>query len=140
MWRELVEHISTKCEFSTPATREQLADLEGALGITLPEELTELLSESNGIGGPWGLRVVWSTDQIKKQNLEFRSFPDFAELYMPFDTLLFFGDEGGGDQYAFVINAGEIRRPDIFLWEHESDSRVWFSNNLEMYLRKALAA
>ncbi|MGW0081206.1 hypothetical protein [Streptomyces sp. NPDC003393] len=34
----------------------------------------------------------------------------FPGLYTPFDSLLFFGDNGGGDQFAFVPTP---ERPDI---------------------------
>ena len=43
--------------------------------------------------------------------LIFRANADFAELYMPFDALLFFADAGNGDQFAYAIQAGAIRRP-----------------------------
>nr|WP_280703686.1 hypothetical protein [Kitasatospora sp. GP82] len=46
--------------------------------------------------------TVWAIEQIVEQNLYFRSDGSFARLYMPFDALLFFGDNGGGDQFAFV--------------------------------------
>lgn len=35
-----------------------------------------------------------------------RGLPAAAQLYMPFDALLFFGDNGGGDQFAFVQTPG----------------------------------
>ena len=79
--------------------------------------------------------TVWSLEQIVQQNLYFRTAPDFAGLYMPFDPLLFFGDKGGGDQFAFVVTP---RRPDIFVWDHESDSRRWVANDLSDYLGRSL--
>ena len=51
-----------------------------------------------------------------------------------FDPLLFFADAGNGDQFAFVITAGKIRRPDIFAWDHENDSRTWVAPSLAKYL------
>jgi hypothetical protein len=53
---------------------------------------------------------------------------------MPFDNLLFFADAGNGDQFAFPIQAGEVRRPDVFCWNHEDDSRIWVAPSLEKYL------
>lgn len=38
---------------------------------------------------------------------------------MPFDSLLFFGDNGGGDQFALVVAP---ERDDIFVWGHETDA------------------
>jgi hypothetical protein len=53
---------------------------------------------------------------------------------MPFDHLLFFADAGDGDQFAFGILNGEIRNPDIFVWNHENDSRTWVAPSLDVYL------
>ncbi|MDQ4123150.1 MAG: SMI1/KNR4 family protein [Acidobacteriota bacterium] len=54
---------------------------------------------------------------------------------MPFDSLLFFADAGNGDQFAFRILKGEIRRNDVFVWNHEDDSRTWVASNLKQYLQ-----
>jgi hypothetical protein len=64
----------------------------------LPRQLAELLLECDGVTGEHDLGLVWPVERVKKDNLEFRSDPDFASLYMPFDPLLFFADAGNGDQ------------------------------------------
>ncbi len=81
--------------------------------------------------------TVWPIHQIVESNLLFWSDQRFAQLYMTFDAFLFFGDNGGGDQFAFVQKP---ERPDIFVWEHESDSRRWVANNLQDYLGRSLQA
>ncbi|MFK8908379.1 SMI1/KNR4 family protein [Streptomyces sp. YS-3] len=113
-----------------------LADAEQRLGREVPAELRELLLESNGIIGRSAVDTVWPVEQIVEQNLLFRSDGSFAELYMPFEALLFFGDNGGGDQFAFVQTP---QRPDIFVWEHETDSRRWVARDLRDYLGRSLA-
>jgi SUKH superfamily protein len=92
--------------------------------------------ETNGMVGVYGTDVVWSLDRIVEQNLLFWSPDTFPDLYMPFDPLLFFGDNGGGDQFAFVLMP---ERPDIFVWDHEDDSRLWAARELEDYLHRSLA-
>lgn len=92
--------------------------------------------ETDGIVGEYGTDVVWSLDRILEQNLLFRSPDTFPDLYMPFDPLLFFGDNGGGDQFAFVLTP---ERPDIFVWDHEDDSRLWAARELKDYLHRSLA-
>ena len=77
---------------------------------------------------------MWSTERIQQDNIEFRTTEDFKDLYMPFDSLLFFADAGNGDQFAFTVLNGEIRRNDIFVWNHENDSRTWAASNLKQYL------
>ena len=66
--------------------------------------------------------------------VKFRSKTDFRQLYMPFDSLLFFADPGNGDQFAFPIQSSSIRRADVFVWNHEDDSRTWVAPSLEKYL------
>ncbi len=133
-WRELVQRLTTDCEFSQPATAAQIAAAERTLGTTLPRDLSSLLSESNGITGPYGLGLVWPLERIEAENTAFRSNADFRELYMPFDHLLFFADAGNGDQFAYPVLAGEVRRDDVFVWNHEDDSRTWAAPSLERYL------
>ncbi|MGW1513594.1 SMI1/KNR4 family protein [Streptomyces sp. NPDC002394] len=113
-----------------------LADAEHRLGRELPAELRQLLLESNGIIGRIAVDTIWPVEQIAEQNLLFRSDSSFAQLYMPFDALLFFGDNGGGDQFAFVRTP---QRPDVFVWEHETDSRRWVARDLRDYLGRSLA-
>src|SRR5262245_22851149 len=133
-WRELVQRLTPDCEFSPPATAAQIAAAEQALGAALPADLRSLLLESNGVAGLYGLGLVWPLERIEADNLAFRSNPDFCELYMPFDPLLFFADAGNGDQFAFCVLAGEVRKDDVFVWDHESDSRTWVAPTLERYL------
>ncbi|BAU85302.1 SMI1/KNR4 family protein [Streptomyces laurentii] len=50
---------------------------------------------------------------------------------MPFDPLLFFGEAGNGDLFAFLAR---IDRPDVVVWNHELDSRTWVAPSLTTYL------
>ena len=134
MWREFIQSLSGDCTFNSPAAPAAIAAAERYLKIGFPAELLELLSESNGVQGQYGLGLIWPVERILADNLSFRTRPDFREIYMPFDHLLFFGDAGNGDQFAFSICAGAIRRPDVFAWDHENDSRPWVAPSLRIYL------
>ena len=131
MWRELVARLTPDHKFATPATRHEIESVESSLGCTVPEELSSALIESNGIEGPYGLGLIWSTQQIIERNEELRRHPDFPILYMPFDHLLFFADAGNGDYFGYPVLGGEVRRPDVFVWNHEDDSRTWFASSLQ---------
>jgi hypothetical protein len=133
MSRESLQKLSSDITFHSPATDDEIDRIATELGVALPAELRSILSASNGIEGEYGLGLLWNADRIIQDNKQFRSSPDFAELYMPFDCLLFFGDAGNGDQFAFPIQAGNITRPDIFVWNHEDDSRSWVAPSLETY-------
>jgi hypothetical protein len=137
-WHTLIDHLSSNCEFRPPATPDQIAAAEAALCVTLPDPLKSLLLESNGIVGETGEHLIWKIERIQKDNLSFRQNFAFAEQYMPFDPLFFFADAGNGDQFAYRILAGVIRYPDIYVWNHEDDSRVWVAQSLDRYLTEAL--
>lgn len=97
----------------------------------MPGQLAALLRESNGVDGEYGLGLIWPIERITADNLDFRNTAEFAHLYMPFDPLLFFADAGNGDQFALVPRTG---RPDVFVWDHENDSRTWVAPGLSEYL------
>jgi hypothetical protein len=133
MWRERIQSLKAKAEFAEPASAALIADVENALSLRLPAELAAILKESDGVCGEYGLGILWPVERLKGANQEFRSLPDFQDLYMPFDSLLFFADAGNGDQFAYAILNGEVRRNDIFIWEHETDSRTWVAPSLEVF-------
>ncbi|MGW5342865.1 SMI1/KNR4 family protein [Streptomyces sp. HUAS TT3] len=134
MWLELImEHAGA--ETTPPATPSELERLETALGQPLPNSLRSLLLETNGVSDEYGNCAVWGVDQIIEVNLAFRSDPSYRALYMPFESLMFFGESGGGDQFAFVRTPS---RDEVFAWDHETDSRIWISPGLDSFLRSAL--
>ncbi len=132
VWRELIAGLSTECTFAEPASDRAVTEAEATLGGPLPEPLAELLRETNGVEGDYGLGLVWPLERIVTDNLLFRSSLEFRDLYMPFDPLLFFADAGNGDQFAFLWTP---RRDEVFCWDHETDSRRWVAPSLDRYLR-----
>jgi hypothetical protein len=140
-WKERIQRWEPKCSFGQPVAPAALASAERSLGVALPEDLKKLLCECDGFTEPTGgFHLVWPAQQIESENLQFRSNPDFRELYMPFDHLLFFGEAGDGDQFAFPICDGAVRRADVFVWNHEDDSRSWVAPRLETYVEWWLGA
>jgi SMI1 / KNR4 family (SUKH-1) len=134
VWRARFQRLDDKCRFSDAASDEEIEAVQKALGIALPDELVALLSETDGVADKHGGWFIWSCKQIRDDNLRFRSHPDFRELYMPFDSLVFFGDAGNGDQFAFPVCGQTIPRRDVFAWNHENDSRTWVAPDLEKFV------
>jgi hypothetical protein len=134
MWRNFIQSHSSDCTFSGPSAIASIDAAQRSLQIEFPAELVELLSESNGVSGEYGLGLVWPVERVVADNVSFRANADFREIYMPFDCLLFFGDAGNGDQLAFSICGGVIRSDDVFVWNHEDDSRTWVAPSLRTYL------
>jgi hypothetical protein len=133
-WKQHIQVICTQANFSEPAEEQALSAAETLLGMRLPESLRELLAESNGVRGEYDLDLIWPIVRIVADNRLFRENESFRTLYMPFDGLLFFADAGNGDQFAFAVAGGQVRRPDIFVWNHEEDSRTWLAKDLLDYL------
>ncbi len=135
MWRDFINNLTTDATFAPGALPSSIAEVESVLAIEFPEQLRTLLLESNGVLGEYELGLVWNLDRIRDDNLHFRNDASFADLYMPFDHLLFFADAGNGDQFAFPIQNGRIQRPDVFVWDHECDDRRWVAGSLKQYIQ-----
>lgn len=135
MWKGAAVGALPNVGLRPPVDETALADAERRLGRNLPAQLAALLLETDGVTGAHAKDAVWPLARIVERNLLFWSPDAFPGLYMPFDALLFFGDNGGGDQFAFVLTP---RRPDIFVWDHEDDSRLWAARELDDYLHPSL--
>ncbi|WP_084465297.1 SMI1/KNR4 family protein [Nocardia salmonicida] len=93
--------------------------MEGQFGQPVPNELRDLLRHTNGVQAEWGSGLVWPVQEIIDQKIEFRRDAEFAELYMSFEQLMFFGDNGGGDQFCYVrLPSGH--NTGVYVWDHES--------------------
>ncbi|MEK2476212.1 MULTISPECIES: SMI1/KNR4 family protein [Streptomyces] len=137
MWREMISRIADSAELCSPAPDAAVMGVEARFPQELPVNLRQLLNETNGVMDEYGTEIIWSAERILQDNVAFRSEASFRELYMSFDELLFFGDNGGGDQFAFVRSP---RREDVFVWEHETDSRNWVASSLEDYIERSLGS
>ncbi|MGW4533085.1 SMI1/KNR4 family protein [Nocardia sp. NPDC004340] len=139
MWKDLIEKLYDDAEFVAPASDGDIDEIEGRLGQPIPVELRDLLRHTNGVQDEWGSGLVWPVEEIIEQNTVFRNEPDFAELYETFDQLVFFGDNGGGDQFAYV---GESpgQAAGVYVWDHETDERTRVASSLTDYLQRRAAA
>ncbi len=137
-WRTIVQD-NTRADylgwltFGAPASPAELATLAEALGVALPEELGDLLRETNGIADRQG-SFIWPAGEIASTNRAMRTARHYRELYMPFDHLVFFADAGNGDLFAFPIAASRAVGRDVFVWSHEDDSRTWVAPSLVIFL------
>jgi hypothetical protein len=150
IWRDLIEEAFRKRPgeaavspvFDPPATLEALLGAEHGLGVELPGELRALLLETNGVGeamdlpdGPTEIgSLIWPVERILEDNLQFRNGLNYGQIYMPFDHLVFFADAGNGDQFAYAVLDGRVRKSDIFAWNHEDDSRKWVAPSLKIFV------
>ncbi len=134
MWKESVINCSESYEFFEPSSVSLVSKAESQLGLKLPSDLVSCLLETNGVDGEYGLGLVWSISRIVEDNLRFRSNVEFKKIHMPFNHILFFADAGNGDQFFYPIIGNQLSRQDIYIWNHENDSREWVAPSLEKYL------
>jgi len=144
-WRALFERRAERNgaeppRFCAPAREERLAELERELGLTLPAELRVLLATSDGVRNADGGWLVWNVATLVEENRRFRRRTDGLEGYMAFDELFFFSDApGNGDAFAYRLLATDgFQREDIFLWDHEDDSRTHSAEWLRTWAAEAL--
>lgn len=143
-WKEYVANLTTgentsQYSFNSPVPYSLLQNIQIQFGLReLPDELLELYRETNGVdevldGENIG-ELIWTADRVIKTNNEYRSNRDYKGLYMSFDQFLFVADAGNGDLFGFVILDGGFNRNDIFVWNHEDDSRNWVAPNLARFI------
>jgi cell wall assembly regulator SMI1 len=115
-----------------PASSSIIQEAETKLNIELPTDLKGIYSESNGIFMNSGANTILTIQDMIAKNLEMRHAEWCSELYMPFDNLLFFGEAGNGDLWAFGIKMnGDLDDLNIYGWDHEKDARPWVASNIQ---------
>lgn len=73
MWWETISAWTDKASFHEGASTAAIRACEATLGQTLPRDLVELLRESNGVDGEYGLGLVWPVERIQADNVRFRT-------------------------------------------------------------------
>jgi hypothetical protein len=117
----------------------EIERVEKRLGRSLPLPLGEIYRECGGVLARHSTPLVMPLDQLVERNEWLQNTTSIADLYMPFDHLLFFGEEGNGDLYAFPIAMdGGYGNRNIYEWNHENDSRSWRASSVsDLFARLA---
>ncbi|KMK74649.1 SMI1/KNR4 family protein [Alkalihalobacillus pseudalcaliphilus] len=137
MWKNYIQSIAPEHIFHPPANRSRIEAVQNEFNISLPEALIQFYQESNGVEEPFGFHLIWPIEKLRDENQFFRTNLTYRELFMPFDHLLFFSDAGNGDLFAFAISGNNvIEREEIYVWNHEDDSRSWIAPNLKVFLKR----
>jgi hypothetical protein len=140
MWRELIQSLDPSARFTPGASTDELARVEEAIKVRLPEELRELLAESDGVLREDGQHLIWSTDEIVTWNVALRTESGYLETYMPLDALLFFADAGvDGIKFGYGLVQGAVKMTKrIYAWHPIGDDREWKADGVEDYLERWL--
>jgi hypothetical protein len=135
VWKEYVSSFSKDYQFEEPVTEAEILSIKEELFVELPKVLVALYQETNGIYGVYGTSLIWSTKQILKENKFFWSLHENRDFIKPLNDFLFFSDAGNGDLFGFKISNGNIQSEEIYVWNHEDDSRSIISASLEEFVK-----
>ena len=150
-WQEILnKHFvfpdsDTSLEFYPPVSESDIAHAEQEIGVSFPQDLRDLLAETNGVGlhllldkPPDDLLIgylIWPLERIIADNITFRTNSQITSVNMPFDSLLFFSDAGNGDHFGYAILSHQNRVNRIYRWDHENDSRICIAHSLKDFVQ-----
>lgn len=150
-WQEtLNEHFSfpgsdTSLAFYPSVSEQDITRAEQELGVRFPQDLKDLLAETNGVGlhlrldqPPGNMLIgylIWPLERITTDNITFRTNSQITSVNMSFDSLLFFSDAGNGDLFGFAIWNHMNSANRIYRWDHEDDSRSCIAHSLKDFLQ-----
>jgi len=118
MYIELLKQYAANIDslkIQPAVTGDAIHEAEVGLDILFPNELKELLCETNGDN-----YFLLPLEFIIKDNLDFRSMnPEIIEPELfDFSEFLFFATNGCGDYYGYKIEYGIIGSTSIFVFDH----------------------
>ena len=115
-----------------PASEEQLAEVERALGVRLPQSYRTFLREFGG--GNFGLAAIFCAEPNSEWYLPQKQSE--ASHYLP-EALLAFSDDFAGGNYVFKVVDGQARDA-VFYWNQDGgESATEFNDVLEFVARYA---
>jgi hypothetical protein len=109
-----------------PADIKTIREVEGVIGIKLPEELAELYSQTDGASDEWFCFNIMRSDDLLEQNRRIRIDPLFTDHMSMNDLLVFSHSDGNMHFYAITPNGYK----GIYEWNSITDERLWVANNL----------
>jgi hypothetical protein len=150
MWRELISALTADTrpigdlkpgpDFFEGSTPHQLAAVEQHLRFRLPQSLTDLLEESNGVLVTFGQHMVWNTDELVQYNLPGCVIPSFQTDSPGNQCLLFFGDAGvDGIQFGFLVATDGTVSEEVYAWYPISNELVHKASSLQDYIESWLS-
>jgi hypothetical protein len=137
--------LDTSLEFYPPVSERDIALAERELQVSFPQDLKDLLAETNGVGLHLHLEnppddiligyLIWPIGRIISDNINFRTNNQITSIYMHFDGFLFFSDAGNGDLFGFAVLNHRNGDDRIYRWDHEDDSRLCIAHSLKEFVQ-----
>jgi hypothetical protein len=131
--------------FKEPASESMLTALKNQFNLAqLPAELEALYRQTNGVNDCIYIEtidelivsgeIIWPIERVIETNSYHRTSDKYKEIYKSFDNLFFFADAGNGDQFGFETVNGTFEHTDVFVWNHEDDSREWVAPSMKAFV------
>jgi hypothetical protein len=136
LWTTFFERRWPECQLYPPSTDGLLAECETELAFPLPAPLAKLLSECDGVTGPQGEPLIFPLEELVGVNVDMWLNHDYEGVFMPFESLLFFGADKLGNLFAYPVLGERPDKSKIFKWRKDTDSRVFYADGLEQYFYK----
>jgi hypothetical protein len=126
---------SVEIRLADPVDDLVLTRAELQLGLALPHDLRSLLAETDGITDASDVELVWAAERIAEENLGLRRDHETPAVPRGGGDLLFFGDTGTADLFAYRITAdGAVCEPDVYLWKYQPGTARWVASDLQSLL------
>ncbi len=122
MYRELIEKFTKGhnwAKVQQGCDEHQISAAEEYVGYKFPDELKNLLRETNG--DHWFLLSAEEIINNAKTNREvYPEYLDADEFEEKINRYIFFATSGCGDYYCYrILPDGETDSSAIYIWEHE---------------------
>lgn len=146
MWKELIKESQfgrtdteiPEWQYSPGVENTKFKEFEEEFSFPIPRDLKALYRETNGLflsfQEEFSFQIFPKFDELVRTNRIFRG-RDYS-CYMPFEHLLLFCALPNGDWFAFAKNSDGTIRDEIYLWEHETDSRLFVFYSLSQLIEK----
>ena len=139
MYRELLGgYISNHnwARLQNPCSEDDIQATEKYVGFSFPEELKNLLRETNG--DHW---LLMSTSEIREKVKSDRDiYPEYLddeEFEEKIMRYIFFATNGCGDYYCYKVNSDGLTEPSaIYFWQHENFEACKISDSIEELISK----
>lgn len=125
----LNEYLTKNAEIklSNPTSIQKINEIESIIWLSLPQDIKNIYLISNGVSLHYS-DPIWDIDTLIWLQNTMRETNAFKELYSDFSNILFFWDDWGWNYFWYKLNANWTLPWDVFIWNHENDSRTWVAN------------
>lgn len=133
-WRDFLARVASKHTVSDGMPWLKYRELQETFGFDLHSDVRALLEATNGVKDEFECDLIWPIERMIVENQRTRCDHRLRKQYMPLDCLFFIADAGDGDLFGYAVVDNAIQCSDIFVWNHEDDSRHVVATRLRDFI------